>query len=149
MSAQISEQTSQFYVGTLNGVMYRIRPGAMTPGGKLFALEPFEAPASRTLLTPVARVEAPRASVAGRRVAEPAAAAAALETAAADAAAEANARSAEANARSAEAERVAAAATLFKREGAEPLRAGHPDLWALLVRGTSLEGTTFQAAAAS
>jgi hypothetical protein len=90
VSAQISEQTSQFYVGTLNGVMYRIRPGAMTPGGKLFALEPFEAPSSRTLLTP-----------------------------------------------------------LFKREGAEPLRAGHPDLWALLVRGTSLEGTSFQAASAS
>jgi hypothetical protein len=31
----------------------------------------------------------------------------------------------------------------FHRESAEPLRAGHPDLWNLLVAGTSLEGSTF------
>jgi hypothetical protein len=30
------------------------------------------------------------------------------------------------------------------REGPEPLRAGHPDLWHLLVAGTCLEGTTFR-----
>jgi hypothetical protein len=146
VSAQISEQTSQFYVGTLNGVMYRIRPGAMTPGGKLFALEPFEAPSSRTLLTPVGRVEAPPASVAGRSAAQPDAAAPALETARETATTDV---AGETGAPSLMAERVTAAATLFKREGAEPLRAGHPDLWALLVRGTSLEGTSFQAASAS
>jgi hypothetical protein len=33
---------------------------------------------------------------------------------------------------------------LFSREGPEPLRAGHPDLWHLLVAGTCLEGTTFR-----
>jgi hypothetical protein len=33
---------------------------------------------------------------------------------------------------------------LFTREGPEPLRAGHPDLWHLLVAGTCLEGTTFR-----
>ena len=33
---------------------------------------------------------------------------------------------------------------LFAREGAEPLRAGHPDLWRLLVAGTCLEGSTFR-----
>ena len=33
---------------------------------------------------------------------------------------------------------------LFPRDGAEPLRAGHPDLWQLLVAGTCLEGSTFR-----
>jgi hypothetical protein len=33
----------------------------------------------------------------------------------------------------------------FYRDGAEPLRAGHPDLWNLLVAGTCLEGSVFQA----
>ncbi len=127
MSAQISEQTSQFYVGTLNGVTYRIGPGAMTPGGKLFALEPFEG-----MPMPVAdRSAAPRAATP-----------AAPETPAPIA-------TVETTAGTAPVERATAAATLFKREGAEPLRAGHPDLWALLVSGTSLEGTSFQAAAAS
>jgi hypothetical protein len=32
----------------------------------------------------------------------------------------------------------------FYRESAEPLRAGHPDLWNLLVAGTCLEGSIFQ-----
>ena len=32
----------------------------------------------------------------------------------------------------------------FPRDGAEPLRAGHPDLWNLLVVGTCLEGSTFR-----
>jgi hypothetical protein len=36
------------------------------------------------------------------------------------------------------------AVKVFNRDGAEPLRAGHPDLWHLLVAGTCLEGTTFQ-----
>ncbi len=127
MSAQISEQISQFYVGTLNGVTYRIGPGAMTPGGKLYALEPFEGMSK---------------PVSGRPAAPRAATATAPETPAPMA-------TVETSARSAPVERARAAATLFKREGAEPLRAGHPDLWALLVCGTSLEGTSFQAAAAS
>jgi hypothetical protein len=33
---------------------------------------------------------------------------------------------------------------LFTRDGPEPLRAGHPDLWRLLVAGTCLEGSTFR-----
>ncbi len=37
------------------------------------------------------------------------------------------------------------AAKLFKRDGNEPLRAGHPDLWRLLVAGTCLEGSSFDA----
>jgi hypothetical protein len=32
----------------------------------------------------------------------------------------------------------------FYRDSAEPLRAGHPDLWNLLVAGTCLEGSIFQ-----
>jgi hypothetical protein len=132
VSAQISEQTSQFYVGTLNGVMYRIGPGAMTPGGKLFALEPFEA-----LSVPVAARPAIQ-----RDATPPGAEAPVPETPAPVAASETIARTTQP-------ERATAAVTLFKREGAEPLRAGHPDLWALLVRGTSLDGTSFQAAAAS
>jgi hypothetical protein len=38
------------------------------------------------------------------------------------------------------------AVRLFPRDGAEPLRAGHPDLWALLVTGTCLDGSTFRSA---
>jgi hypothetical protein len=34
--------------------------------------------------------------------------------------------------------------SLFDRDGAESLRAGHPDLWRLLVAGTCLEGSTFK-----
>ncbi len=127
MSAQISEQTAQFYVGTLNGVMYRIGPGALTPGGKLFALEPFEGLSAPVVGRPTAqRIEAPPAAEASAPVVAP-----------------------ETSLRTAPVERVTAAPTLFKRDGAEPLRAGHPDLWALLVRGTCLEGTSFQAAAES
>jgi hypothetical protein len=33
---------------------------------------------------------------------------------------------------------------LFTREGAESLRAGHPDLWHLLIAGTCLEGSAFK-----
>jgi hypothetical protein len=40
--------------------------------------------------------------------------------------------------------RSADALNLFPRDGAEPLRAGHPDLWNLLVAGTCLEGSTFR-----
>jgi hypothetical protein len=36
------------------------------------------------------------------------------------------------------------AAKPFARDGVEPLRAGHPDLWNLLVAGTCLEGSTFR-----
>ena len=35
-------------------------------------------------------------------------------------------------------------AGLFIRESAEPLRAGHPDLWHLLIAGTCLEGNAFR-----
>jgi hypothetical protein len=139
VSAHVPQQTTPYYVGTLNGVMYRIRPGAMVPGGKMFALEPFEGPGhvpgqDRAPLVLRPAVPAGRDQVA--LAFEPPAPAIRDEAAA----------SAALLAEQAKAERAAVAARLFKREGAEPLRAGHPDLWALLVRGTSLEGTTFQAA---
>ena len=34
----------------------------------------------------------------------------------------------------------------FSRDGSDSLRAGHPDLWNLLVAGTCLEGSVFQRA---
>jgi hypothetical protein len=44
----------------------------------------------------------------------------------------------------AEPERQASAAKLFHRDSADPLRAGHPDLWNLLVTGTCLEGSPYK-----
>jgi hypothetical protein len=138
VSAHVSEQTIPYYVGTLNGVMYRIRPDALAPGGKHFALEPFEGPRHG-----IAQPADPTGlGIVGSAAPDLAAQLAApLVPVAADAPVVALSP-----ADRAKAERDAAAVKLFKREGAEPLRAGHPDLWALLVRGTCLEGTTFQAA---
>jgi hypothetical protein len=143
VSAHLAQPNSEFFVGTLNGVMYRIRPGALATGGTMFSLEPIDAPAPA-----LARAREPidLRSDGVLRGRAPAQAPVAVPSAPGDAALEGIV---EPVPDTATAEREAAAAKLFKREGAEPLRAGHPDLWALLVRGTSLEGTTFQDALAS
>jgi hypothetical protein len=120
MSVSISEKNFQ-YVGILNGVMYRIDP---TSGR---SVEPMSGSQPLAKWSDHAKTDAsahPAAAVVPSVSAPPVI----------EAAAEAQAVSVR---------RVALPSTLFPRGGAEPLRAGHPDLWALLVDGTSLEGSTF------
>ena len=117
MSAHLSEQSFQ-YVGILNGVMYRIDPATGRSMEPMSEAQPFKAWSGN-------------------------------ETSAQIGAALATMGSAPAEAPVVEAivvERVAAVpSNLFPRSGAEPLRAGHPDLWALLVAGTCLEGSAYSA----
>jgi len=136
VSAHLAQQNADFYVGTLNGVMYRIRPGALAPGGTMFSLEPIDRPAP--------------APVRSREPIDIRSAVVLRDRAATEVSPQAPcAPASDPIPDNGRAEREAAAAKLFKRDGAEPLRAGHPDLWALLVRGTSLDGTTFRGASAS
>lgn len=121
MSAHLSQPSFQYY-GVLNGIMYRIDAESASPAGRMFGAVPIAMPARAVeyvALAPLREAEAvpaPEAKSAEELAAE-----------------------------QLRAERVAARALLFKRDSAEPLRAGHPDLWALLVAGTSLEGTDYPA----
>jgi hypothetical protein len=115
MSVSIGEQSFQ-YVGIVNGVMYRIDPLSGRSLEPMFGAQPFKK------WSDYPTIDAPaQSSDAGPS--------------------ESGAPAIEAAARSVP--RVAVPSTLFPRSGAEPLRAGHPDLWALLVTGTSLEGSAF------
>ena len=117
MSAHVSEQSFQ-YVGILNGVMYRIDPATGRSMEPMFGTQPFKTWSGTETSAQIGT---------------------ALANMGADAAPVAVAEAVVI-------ERVAAVpSTLFPRSGAEPLRAGHPDLWALLVAGTSLEGSTYTA----
>lgn len=121
MSAHVSQPSLQYY-GVLNGIMYRIDTDSMSPAGRMVGAVPLalQAPAlAQPLRAPTPSAEAIEAA----------------ERQAAEALAAERLR----------AERTAARALLFKRDGSEPLRAGHPDLWALLVAGTCLEGTAYPA----
>jgi hypothetical protein len=119
MSAHISEQSFQ-YVGILNGVMYRIDPLS----GR--SIEPIFASQSLTKWSDEAEEEASAdVSVALPNVSAEAAPASEMAAEAAG-------------------EDVVPVSNLFPRSGAEPLRAGHPDLWALLVAGTCLEGSEYR-----
>jgi hypothetical protein len=119
MSVSVSEQSFQ-YVGILNGVMYRIDPATGRSLEPMFEAEPFKVwPTYKG-----AEVSSPAAADLPAISAEPVAQAAPVAEAAA-------------------LERTAEPSNLFPRSGAEPLRAGHPDLWALLVAGTCLEGSVF------
>ena len=122
MSASISEQNFQ-YVGILNGVMYRIDPSTGRSVEPMFGTQPFRSWSDYVK----DEASAPALPAVRSRTATEAPAVADAEVAVASV------------------ERVAAPSNLFPRSGAEPLRAGHPDLWALLVAGTSLEGTEFSA----
>ena len=126
MSAALSEHSFQ-YVGILNGVMYRIDPLSGRSVEPMFGSQPFKkwsdfsdgessarAAAASPALSALLPAVGPEPAIAASVVAE------ALS-----------------------AEPVAAPSKLFPRSGAEPLRAGHPDLWALLVAGTCLEGSAF------
>ncbi|WP_419758525.1 hypothetical protein [Acidisoma sp.] len=125
MSASISEQTFQ-YVGILNGVMYRIDPATGRSIEPMPGSRPFNSWGDFSLDEPSASADAAFGPSDDTSVMEIATEAGAVEQAVS-------------------VERVAAPSNLFPRSGAEPLRAGHPDLWALLVAGTCLEGTPFSA----
>lgn len=133
MSAHISESGVE-YVGIINGVTYRIGPGANAISQGAFGRVPFGAkPFSSTQwLIPIEPPQAVKTSP------DEACAATAVQAEAAPAI--------DPLVEQARAEREARAANLFKRDSAEPLRAGHPDLWNLLVAGTCLEGSSFESA---
>jgi hypothetical protein len=136
VSAQVREQSTR-YLGILNGKLYRLStnldssektlelvPFALQPPGTIEDCEP-----DQTSHPPAANHEAalpavaPPPAVALRRVAR-----------------------AEPIDDEARAEKKERAAKLFSREDSDPLPAGHPDLWNLLVAGTCLEGSTFRSA---
>lgn len=121
MSAHLSQPSFQYY-GVLNGIMYRIDAESASPSAPLFGAVPVSL--QNTVFERMARAPSP--------VAE---APAVIDMKSPE----------ELAAEQLRAERAAARALLFRRDGAEPLRAGHPDMWALLVNGTSLEGTDFPA----
>jgi hypothetical protein len=131
VSAHISESGVE-YVGIINGVTYRIGPATGAIPQSAFARTPFGVqPFSPTQwLIPI---EPPQPVTTSPDEARTAAAVQADAAPAIDPLVD-----------QARAEREARAAKLFKRDSAEPLRAGHPDLWALLVAGTCLEGSTFE-----
>jgi hypothetical protein len=110
-----TEQNTSHLMGMWNGVLYRIDPDA--PGGRVEIAPPklpMRSVETRVEATPM--VSAARLVAAGR---EPIASQAADDAS-------------------------ATAALLFKRDGSDTLRPGHPDLWALLVAGTSLDGCSYQ-----
>ena len=123
MSASISEQTFQ-YVGILNGVMYRIDPATGRSIEPMPGSQPFKKWGDFTLDEASAPVDAAPLTSDD---------ASGMDIATAIGAAD----------QDVVVERMTAPSNLFPRSGAEPLRAGHPDLWALLVAGTCLEGTPF------
>jgi hypothetical protein len=120
MSVSVSEQSFQ-YVGILNGVMYRIDPATGRSLEPMFQAEPFKTwPDYKGADVSAPAVAAVQAAIGS----DPVAQTAPMAEAAAP-------------------ERIAEPCNLFPRSGAEPLRAGHPDLWALLVAGTCLEGSAY------
>ena len=119
MSVSVSEQSFQYF-GILNGVMYRIDPSSGAFAQPTFAPQPFEHWSNHV------RDQAIVPAVARPTGAPPA-----------------PATEPSVLANPCPIEGASAPSKLFPRSGGEPLRAGHPDLWALLVSGTCLEGSTF------
>jgi hypothetical protein len=122
VSAQISQQNFQYF-GILNGVAYRIDAASGGAFKPMFEVESWKLP-----VTPAVSQPTPVITVASTAVNAEAETAESLAAAAAEVA---------------RAERIARQANLFPRSGGEPLRAGHPNLWALLVAGTCLEGSEY------
>jgi hypothetical protein len=119
MSASVSEQNFQ-YVGIINGVMYRIDPSNGRSVEPMFGSQPIKKWSDYPTIEASAQSSA---ALATAREAPASVASTAIEASSV--------------------QRIAASSSLFPRSGAEPLRAGHPDLWALLVTGTCLEGSAF------
>jgi hypothetical protein len=132
MSGQIQSGPTR-YLGIINGIVYRI-DSTVSPAGPAFGLVPLEIeplPVGEGLAT-TEPMPPPPARPARRRSGH-------MSVAAAETSATPPGTDDDARARKAE-----IAAALFPRDGAEPLRAGHPDLWNLLVAGTCLEGSSFR-----
>ena len=127
------EQTAQ-YVVVLNGIWYRMDASGDSPGG-LSRLAPQEMP-------PPA---APGDETPPKRKASFAARSKAVRSSPApyNVAGSQSFQSSQITVDDAMSQPREQAGKPFYRDGAEPLRAGHPDLWNLLVFGTSLEGTDF------
>lgn len=128
-----SEQPAR-YLSILNGVWYRV-DASMVSSGRVFRLAPqdIQSAAAMGRLVPDTTIH----PFAAHREAIPTVVAPPI---AADS--ERSAR-AEPNVEEVHTEIQEKAAKLFTRESGEPLCAGHPDLWNLLVAGTCLEGSTF------
>jgi hypothetical protein len=140
VSAQLSEQTFQYF-GILNGVTYRFGPSSDGSFKPMAGGQPWQ-PVERTTVSS----DADAAPIAALPVkAEPENAL--RDVGVSDDAMREQEIVAQAAAAAAEArdQRLARSAALFPRSGGEPLRAGHPDLWALLVAGTCLDGTGYAA----
>jgi hypothetical protein len=133
--AHVSEPNTQ-YLGILNGVTYRIDLES-GDSARIFGRASINVQAPE-IVEGLTQTETGH-SVAAAQVACPV-------TAPSAAASHAPVSGKEAIVDTVRADGGVRATTLFKREGGEPLRAGHPDLWRLLVAGTCLEGTTFQSA---
>jgi hypothetical protein len=135
VSGQIGQESAG-YLGIINGIVYRIDNRLGTSWGRLEPL-PMELQ-SKALDACLAK------ALHGR----PASAPPPLPVSAHSSSAEADdgrrVAGEEATAEKAPAQKDESIARLFAREGSEPLRAGHPDLWRLLVAGTCLEGGTFR-----
>jgi hypothetical protein len=113
VSAHI-EQNPFPLMGMWNGILYRIDPDA--PGGRVEVAPP------KVLLRSVGSAIKPSPAIPAARLVD-----ANREPMATQSRIDASTR----------------AALLFKRDSSDTLRAGHPDLWALLVAGTSLDGCSF------
>ena len=130
MSAHISGSSGEYFC-ILNGVTYRIEPNS--DASEIVRLAPFNVQPPRTTMS-LAPVIALNSATADLHEAAPATAAPAGTIPVPDLVMD-----------QASAEKEARADKLLKRDGPEPLRAGHPALWAMLVAGTCLEGSPFQA----
>jgi hypothetical protein len=137
VSGQIRLQSAQ-YVGIINGIVYRIDSNTDRSGERV-ELVPLEV-ASTTLDERIAPFEHKRRQ-SNRPDDRPAAIDGSNTTKTTPTPA-----GAQATATQAPDQEPASEFRLFNREGPEPLRAGHPDLWRLLVAGTCLEGSTFRSA---
>ena len=128
MSGQTRDGLTQ-YLGIINGIVYRIDNSPEEPGKKLglvpLDLQHLGGSSDKAALSayPAALLTALASSGAAKAPDSPRVAEAKLATAPA---------------------LEGSLVTQFPREGPEPLRAGHPDLWRLLVTGTCLEGNTFK-----
>jgi hypothetical protein len=124
------------YLGIINGVVFRIDSTIDTAGRAvgLVSLETDAAAASKGVAAaPTKR----RAAVHAGPSLSAGASSRVAETSATPSGAEETVHEAQAG-------KAESIVHLFPRDGAEPLRPGHPDLWNLLVAGTCLEGTTFR-----
>jgi hypothetical protein len=134
LSSKSHEKSSQ-YIGVLNGVWYRMDADAHSPGA-LFRLDPKDLPPSAKIpaISSTNRCSQSAHSKSNREIVSQAEScnfqADIIQTTTVDDLAS---------------EFSGNDVKRFYRDGAEPLRAGHPDLWNLLVAGTCLEGSEFQA----